>query len=154
MICASHAKEVTEMVKTFIVFVIAIVFLVIAFMTRAAFRNEILQMGNYKRTQAIIDRVVFSDTGNAKYYVSFEEDGNVILAETNHYSSEIKSLNPGDEVKIGYYFIKRGTPRAVIYDERLIPVSNSVPWFYRFMTIVGILLLFAAAAMSVRLTFF
>lgn len=104
----------------------------------------------YKRMYAIIDRVIFSDTGNAKYYVSFKKNGNVILTETDHYSSETKSLNPGDEVNIGYYFTQKGMPRAVIFDERLVPVSNSAPWFYKFLTIVGILFLLVSAAMFAR----
>lgn len=95
--------------------------------------------------------IFFSDTGNAKYYFSFKEKGNVILAEPDHYSSETKSLNPGDEVNIGYYFTQKGMPRAVIFDDRLVPVSNSVPWFNKFLTIVGILLLLVAAAMFARL---
>ena len=147
------SKEVTEMVKTIIVFVIAISLLVIAFRMKAAHKNEDLKMDNFKQTYATVDRVIFSDTGNAKYYVSFLENGEMITAQTDHYSSETKSLNPGDKVKIGYFFAKNGAPRAVILDERLIPVTNSVSSFYKFLTIIGIVLLLGAVAMFARVMF-
>lgn len=148
------SKEVSKMVKIIIVFVIAIVFLAIAFRIKTAHKNESIQMGNYNQTYAAIERVIFSDTGEVKYYVSFLDEENKIIAQTHYYSSKTKSLNPGDEVKIGYFFNKRGTPRAVIFDERVIPVSNSVPGFYKFMTIVGILLLLIAVVMFARLMLF
>lgn len=142
------------MVKVVIVLIIAIVLLVIAYGLKAAHKNDILQMDNYKQTYATIERVIFSDTGNAKYYVSFSENDNKITAQTDHYSSGTKSLNPGERVKIGYFFTKNGTPRAVILDERVTPVSNSASGFYKFLAIVGILLLLAAVAMFARLMFF
>lgn len=138
------------MVKTFFVFVIAIIFLVIAFIIKRAHKNESLQMENYKQTYATIDRTIYSETGEVKYYVSFTEKGNKLIAQTDHYTSETKSLDPGDEVKIGYYFTKKGTPRAVILDERVIPVSNSVPGFYKFMTAIGLLLILVAVVMFAK----
>lgn len=149
-----RVPRVIKMVKIVIVFVIAVVLLVIAFVVKAAQKNEGLQMDNCKQTYATIDRVIFSDTGNAKYYVSFSEKGNRITAQTDHYSSETKSLNPGDEVKIGYFFTKNGAPRAVILDGRLMPVSNSVSGFYKFLIIIGILILLVAAAMFAKELFF
>lgn len=142
------------MVKIVIIFVIAIVLLVIAFGIRASQKNEKSQIDNYQQTYATIDRVIFSDTGNAKYYVTFTENGNEITAQTDHYSSKTKSLNPGDKVKIGYFIAKNGAYRAVIIDERLIPVSSSVPGYYKFLTIVGLLLLLVAAVMFAREMFF
>lgn len=146
-------KEMTKMVKIAIVFVIAVALLIISFIVKMAHQNESLQIENYKQTYATIDRTIFSDTGNAKYYVSFTENGNKITAQTDHYSSETRSLNPGDEVKIGYFFTKGGTPRAVILDERMTPVTNSVSGFYKFLTVTGILLLLVSAVMFVKLIF-
>ncbi|MBR1455150.1 MAG: hypothetical protein IJ593_11010 [Lachnospiraceae bacterium] len=141
------------MVKIIIVFVIAIVLLVIAFRMKADHKSENLQLSNFKETYATIDRVIFSDTGNAKYYVSFYENGDTITAQTDHYSSETKSLNTGDEVKIRYFVTKNGAPRAVIIDDRLIPVSNSVSDFYKILMIAGILLILVSAAMLVKVMF-
>ena len=82
------------------------------------------------------------------------ENGNKITAQTDHYSSETKTLNPGDEVKIGYFFTKNGAPRAVILDEHLTLVSNGVPGFYKFIAIVGLLLLIAAVIMLAKAILF
>lgn len=142
------------MVKLIIILVIAVALLVVAFRMKTALQNDSSKMDNYKQTFATIERVIFSDTGNAKYYVTFSENGNKITAQTDHYSSNTKSLNPGDEVKIGYFFAKNGAPRAVILDERLIPVSNSVPGYYKFIAVIGILLLLVAVAMYIKLIFF
>lgn len=150
----SMQKKVTKMVKSVIVFVIAIVLLVVAFRMKAALQSNNSQTDNYKQTFATIDRVIFSDTGNAKYYVTFMENGNKITTQTDHYSSKTKSLNPGDEVKIGYFFAKNGTPRAVILDESVVPVSNAVPGYYKFVAVIGLLLILVAAAMFVKAIFF
>lgn len=142
------------MVKIVIVFVIAIVLLVVAFRMKGALQSNNSQMDNYKQTFATIDRVIFSDTGNVKYYVTFMENGNKITAQTDHYSSKTKSLNPGDEVTIGYFFAKNGAPRAVILDESVVPVSNAVPSYYKFVAIIGLLLILVAVAMLVKTIFF
>ena len=138
------------MVKTFLVFVIAIIFLVIAFIIKRAHKKEQAQMNNYKQTFATIDRTIYSDTGEVRYYVSFVDDDRTILAQTDYYSSETKSLKAGDEVKIGYFFIRENTAHAVIFDERVIPVSNSIPRVYKFMTAIGLLLILVAVVMFAR----
>lgn len=142
-----QSKEIVRMVKIVQILFIGIVLLVIVFRMRADSKKTI----DYKQTYATIDRVIFSDTGNAKYYVSFQENGDKITAQTDHYSSETKSLNPGDEVKIGYYFTKNNTPWAVILDERVIPVSSSISGFCKFLAIVGILFVAIALAMFIRM---
>lgn len=136
--------------KTVIIYIISLIFLTLAFMVRRSYKNDLLEMENYKRTYAVIDRVIFSDTGNAKYYVSFEENGRAITAQTDHYSSETKSLDPGDRVEIGYFFTRAGTPRAVIFDERLIPVSTSVPGFYKALAVMGVLFFVIASVLLVK----
>lgn len=142
------------MVKTVMVFVIAIIFLLIAFLIRSAHQRENTQIENSKHTIATIDQTIYSDTGEVMYYVSFMENGRTIIAQTDYYSSETKSLNPGDQVKIGYFYIQGKTAHAVIFDDRVIPVSDSDSSIYKFMTIVGILLLLVAAAMFVKTMFF
>lgn len=141
------------MVKIVVVFVIAVVLLIIAYGLKSTHKNDSLQTDDYKQTFATIDRVIFSDTGNAKYYVSFSENGTKITAQTDHYSSKTRSLDTGDEVKIGYFFTKKGAPRAVILDERVIPVSNASSGFYKLLIIVGALLLLVAVAMFAKSIF-
>ena len=89
-----------------------------------------------------------SETGNVRYYVVFVGAGKQMEAQTVYYSSRTKSLSPGDPVDIGYYFAKDGmTPRAVIYDNRLIPCSDSVPGFCTLMAVIGAVLLLTGVLM-------
>ena len=101
---------------------IGIIFIMAAICERNRSVHEKERRKGYKRTNALIDRVIYSDSGNVKYYVSYEKDGEKILAQTDHYSASTKSLKPGDTVEIGCYYTKDGTPRAVIFDNRIIPV--------------------------------
>ena len=82
------------------------------------------------------------------------ENGHKITAQTEYYSSKTKSLNPGDEVKIGYFFTKHGLARAFIFDERVVPVSNAIPKYYRFFAIIGVLMLLVAVAIFAKAIFF
>lgn len=152
--CSRNKTKVNRMIKTSILFVISIIFLVIAYGFKRAHKTDREQIDSYKQTHATIERAIFSDTGNVKYYVSFFEDGNKITAQTDHYTSETKSLNPGDEVKIGYFFTKNGAPRAVILDEHVIPVSNSAPAFYKGCFVIGTVLLLVAVILLVRVMVF
>ena len=129
------------MVNAIQIIIIAMIFIFGAILIKRSQIREKKEINKYKRTRAKIERTIYSDTGNAKYYVSFVDDGKVFMAQTNHYSSKTKSLNPGDEVEIGYLFTKRDVPRAVIFDERIIPVSLSVPRTYKLFFIIGIALL-------------
>lgn len=141
------------MIKCVIIFAISFIFFLISAKFRKLEKDEKLEKQTYKKALATIDKVIYSETGNVKYYVSFSENGEKIVAQTDHYSAETKSLNPGDKVNIGYYFTKQKSPRAVIYDERLIPCSNSVHGFCKLLNIVGILLLIIALFMLIKINF-
>lgn len=142
------------MVKAIITFVIAIIFLLIAFIIKSAHQKESTQIENSKQTVATVNQTIYSDTGEVMYYISFIENGRSIIAQTDYYSSETKSLNPGEQVKISYFYINEKTVHAIIYDDRVIQVSNSDSSVYKFMIIVGILLLLVAATMFVKTVFF
>lgn len=129
------------MVEAFQIIIIAMIFILSAVLIKRSYIKEKKEIKNYKRTRAKIERTIYSDTGNAKYDVSFVADGKALTAQTHHYSFKTKSLNPGEEVEIGYFFTKRGVPRAVIFDERVVPVSSSLPSAYKLFFIIGIVLL-------------
>lgn len=140
-----------RLTKVIIVFVLSIILFVIAVKLKSSLKKDDLKKENYKTTLAIIDRVIYSETGNVRYYVSFLDNGNIVTAQTNYYSSATKSLNTGDEVNIGYYFVKGKIPRAVIYDERVTPCSNSLSGLYKLLNVAGVLLLIIALFMLIRL---
>lgn len=142
------------MIKCGIVFVISLIFFFGSSKFKKTFKEDELEKEKYKKTFGTIKSAIFTDIGNVWYYVSFMESGSEITAKTDCYTSDTKSLNPGDEVKIGYYFTKRGNqPRAVIFDERVIPCSTAVPRFCKFLNIVGLLLLIIALLMFIKINF-
>ena len=133
------------MAKVALLFILGAIFLIIALL--GAVRSESKE---YTRTEAVIERVIFSDTGNVNYYVSFVNNGVEILAQTDHYSSETKSLNPGDKVEIGYYLTKNGKFRAVVLDDGLEPVSSRVGWLFKLMLVCGCAMVSIAIVLFVR----
>ena len=122
-----------------------------AFAIKTAHKKELAQMENYEQTSATIERTIYSDTGDVRYYVSFVDNGRTIMAQTDYYSSDAKSLDAGDQVKIGYFFIRGSTAHAVIFDDRVIPVSDSDLSISKYMTVIGIVLLLVAIVMFVKL---
>ena len=142
------------MIQCSLVIVISLIFFFSSFRLKKSLKDEELEKQKYKKTLGTISKTIFTDTGNVWYYVSFLENGNKITAKTDSYTSETKSLNPGDAVEIGYYFTKRGNhPRAVIFDERVIPCSTSIPRYCKFFNIVGILLLLVALFIFIKINF-
>lgn len=61
------------MIKCFMIFFMSIIFFIIAFMGKRSLKKSELEERNYKCTIATIDRVIFSDTGNVKYYAINEQ---------------------------------------------------------------------------------
>lgn len=134
------------MVKIIMIFAIAFVFILLAVLTGTESKEAKALAENAKRTVATVDRVIYSDTGNVKYYVTFSENGHKVTAQTSHYSSKTKSLNAGDQVEIGYFYIGEKTARAFIIDDRVAPVSDSVPTYCKVFAGIGTLLLLVASA--------
>ena len=96
------------MIKCSLVFIISLICFFISSRVKKSLKAEEMEKQKYKKTLGTIKRTNFTDTGNVWYYVSFLQNENEITAKTNRYTSETKSLHPGDEVEIGYYFTKRG----------------------------------------------
>ena len=142
------------MIKCSLIFIISLIFFFISSRVKKSLKAEEIQTPKYKTTLGTIKKAIFTDTGNVWYYVSFLQDGNEITAKTDTYTSESKSLNPGDEVEIGDFCTKkRNQALAVILDKRVIPCSTSVPGFCKFLNIVGILLMIIALFMFIKINF-
>ena len=72
-----------------------------------------------------IQKVIYTDSGNAYYYVAFNANGTAYTGQSITYSYKTKTLNDGDTVQIQYYFTKSGRARVIIDDNRLIPCEAS-----------------------------
>lgn len=114
------------LVKAVMLFGIGGVIFLIGIWGRRSLKKREEQNTSCIRTEGVIDRAIFSDGGNVKYYVRFTDDaGERHLAQTDHYSSDTKSLNPGDRITIGYHFTPHGVSRAVIFDDRVVSCADT-----------------------------
>lgn len=138
------------MVKGIIVLCISIFSFALAAKMRSSLKQDAIKRKQYNKTLATIVQVIYSESGNVRYDVSFWDKKAKVLAQTDYYSSSTKSLNPGDEVEIGYYYIDGKIPRAVIHDNRIVPCANSVSKFYIFLAILGAVLFITALLMMIR----
>lgn len=125
--------------------VIAIGFLLVAFAMKPSPERE-----DIRRTKGVIDRVIYSDEGNVMYYVRFVENEQKIMAQTVSYSYSTKSLNPDEEVEIGYYYTKKGRPRAIIFDDRITRCSEESLIWIKIFNIIGAAFLLLAFYVAVK----
>lgn len=92
-------------------------------MFKHAVNEDVRKRNTYTTTLGIIKSTEYTEGGNARYYVSFQIDGETFGAQTDTYSSITKSLTPGDVVTIGYYMTQKGNYRAIIHDKSITPIS-------------------------------
>lgn len=78
------------------------------------------------KTKAIIDKVIYSDTGNVRYYIKFNKDNREIKGQTIYYSKTDRKYNEGDNAEIYYHYAKNNKIMAEIIDDDLVPCSNSL----------------------------
>jgi len=102
-------------------FIFALIFAVLAFLTRNAGK----QNRHLKYAIATIERISHVDA-EINYYVSFLENGKILHGKTISYPPSTKRLHVGERVEISYYNTKAGWPRAIIQDNELIPCENSL----------------------------
>lgn len=78
------------------------------------------------KTKAIIDKVIYSDSGNVRYYIKFNKDNKEIKGQTIYYSKTDRKYHEGDSVEINYHYTKNNKIIAEIIDDDLVPCSNSL----------------------------
>lgn len=91
-----------------------------------------------------IQKVIYTDSGNAYYYVAFSANGTAHTGQSITYSSKTKTLNDGDTVQIRYYFTKSGRARVIIEDSTLIPCEASFSSFGKALKVISIVLVVVA----------
>lgn len=106
-----------------------------------------------KQITATIDDVIFSDAGNVRFYVSFEEDGQLKTGQTEYYADTGRKYNAGDSLKASYVVTKGGINRVYIEDPQVVPVSVSASKFRFVLLAVGILLSVVAGILLIHSMF-
>lgn len=99
-----------------------------------------------KETTGVIDKLIREKGGGAFwYYVNFidKDTGKAIRAGSNYFKTGSKRLNVGEEVKIKYYYTKRGRPYVEIIDDTLVTL-NSDTSIARNVKVISIILFIIA----------
>lgn len=132
-----------------------IVFLVlslIAYAFRLLFKN--LDKDQFKdkiETVGMITKIIDSEYGNIKYYVSFlDNEGKQMKGESIYYSSTKGKYDEGDLVKFKYSIIREWYAQVSVVDNELIPCRNSYKEYSRNMLISTIVFLIISAIFFVK----
>lgn len=133
------------MVKIIMIFVISIIFFVIAAVAKPSVKTY-----EEKSAVATIKNKIYSESANVKYYVEFFENGKKVTAQTGYYSSSAKSLDPDEKVEIRYYYTEKNIPVVRIHDERVIPCAEVASNFYKYVNAIGVVLLIVAVISLVK----
>lgn len=138
MVSGASGKEIT--MKIIAILILAVVFIILAWIIGQTDDDKYDMI----EASATIDRVVYSDTGNAMYYVTFLENGKTITGQSIYYSSSTKALNGGDDVAINYFYTKGGNVRVIILDNTLKPCMNSLKSLSRVLLYISVILFIVA----------
>lgn len=106
-------------------------------------------------TTGVIDQTIYSDGGNVMYIVNVELNGNIVKAQSIHYSSKTKSLPNGKKVSVNYWETPKGRNRLVeILDENIVPckddLSGDLSGDLRLLASFGILVIIVICIFMVK----
>ena len=92
-------------------------------------------------TTGVIEQTIYSDTGNVMYIVNVEINGNIVKAQSIHYSSKTKSLPDGKIVSVNYWETPKGNRLAEILDENIVPCKRDLSGELRILALFGIIVI-------------
>lgn len=103
-------------------------------------------------TTGVIDQTIYSDGGNVMYIVNVELNGNIVKAQSIHYSSKTKSLPNGKKVSVNYWETPKGRNRLVeILDENIVPCKDDLSGDLRLLASFGILVIIVICIFCIKI---
>ena len=93
------------------------------------------------RTTGVIEKTIYSDTGNVMYYVNTDVNGETIRVQSPYYSSKTKSLPEGKDVVVDYIVLSKGVSSVEILNEDIILCKDDMAEELRVLAGFGILVL-------------
>ncbi len=130
-----------------IAIIVGFISFVFACAFRAIHKREVSQKSNLQATNATVEQIYNHNDNSLEYHVSFDHDGTRVTAKAGRYCPKQEAkVCAGETVEIGYYFLRNGTPRAIIFDNRLIPVSEIIPRCCKVMAAIWIICLCLACS--------
>lgn len=101
-------------------------------------------------TTGVIDQTIYSDTGTVMYIVNVELNGNIVKAQSIHYSSKTKSLPDGKKVSVNYLETPKGNRLVEILDENIVPCKDDLSGELRILASFGILVIIVICIFMVK----
>ncbi len=101
-------------------------------------------------TTGVIDQRIYSDTGNVMYIVNVELNGNIVKAQSIHYSSKTKSLPDGKKVSVNYLETPKGNRLVEILDENIVPCKNDLSGELRILALFGIIVFIIICVFTIK----
>lgn len=101
-------------------------------------------------TTGVIDYTIDSDAGTVMYIVNVELNGNIVKAQSIHYSSKTKSLPDGKKVSVNYLETPKGNRLVEILDENIVPCKDDLSGELRILASFGILVIIVICIFMVK----
>ena len=102
------------------------------------------------RTTGVIDKVIYGETGNVRYYVNTEVNGETISVKSPYYSSKTKSLPEGEDVVVDYIVSSKGVSSVEILNEDIILCKDDMGGELRVLAGFGVLVLIIIAISMIK----
>ncbi len=121
-----------------ILLILGIIAIVISFLTK----NPAETPKETIHANGVVKKVIYSDTGNVRYYVNINtSEGNLLEAQSIYYSKTDRKYHVDDPIPVNYYFTDKGKVRCEVDDPDLIPCKTSFASLSRVMMIAGVALI-------------
>lgn len=121
-----------------ILLVLGIIAIVISFATKNSDSTAPQMVQGY----GTITKVIYSDTGNVRYYINIDTgNGQVLESQSIYYSKTNRKYHIDDTVPVNYYFIKNNKVRCEVNDSELVPVKDSFATVSKVTLFAGIILI-------------
>lgn len=102
------------------------------------------------KATGIITRVIYSDTGNVRYYVDVPTEGDTLKGKTIYYKKTDRKYHEGDSVLLEYHYTKNNQIQAVVDDPDLIPCNSSFQPMSKIMLVVGVVFVILFAVFFIK----
>lgn len=130
-----------------ILLILGIIAIVISFATKNS-NNTTPQMTQGYGT---ITKVIYSDTGNVRYYINIDAgNGEVLESQSIYYSKTNRKYHVDDTVPVNYYYTKNNKVRCEVNDIELIPVNESFNLVSKVTLIAGIVLIALFVVLTIK----
>ena len=113
------------MIKAVVVIIVGLILACVSMLTKT--NSHAPQFEG--KSIAQITNLIYSDSGNIKYYLSYQVNGKPVEAQSPYYVNSGRKYHIGDTVTVNYYFTEAGKPRAMIDDEELVTCAEKLRTF-------------------------